>query len=63
MDEAVKVSVVMPCFNEDEFIKKAIASLVGNYFEENCELIFVDGMSTDGTCEIVELFKKEGLRV
>lgn len=58
-----RVSVVMPCYNEEEYIGNAIESLVDDYFVKNCELIVVDGMSKDGTKGIIQSFKKKGLRV
>jgi len=58
-----KVSVVMPCYNEGKFIKKSLESLVDDYFLKNCEIIIVDGMSSDGTREIVKSLKKKGLRL
>ncbi len=62
-DSVPKVSVVMPCYNEEKFIKKSIESLIDDYFIKNCELIVVDGMSTDGTREEVQYFIKRGLRL
>ena len=58
-----RISVVMPCYNEEKFIKKSIESLVDDYFLNNCELIIIDGMSTDGTQEVVQSFSKQGLRL
>ena len=58
-----KVSVVMPCYNEEKFIGKSIQSLVDDYFLKNCELIIVDGMSCDGTREVVQSFIKQGLQM
>ena len=58
-----RVSVVMPCYNEEKFVKNSIESLVGDYFPKYCELIIVDGMSSDGTREVVQSFIKQGLRI
>ena len=55
----VRVSVVMPCYNEEKFIKNSIESLIDDYFLKNCELIIVDGMSSDNTREIVQSFSKQ----
>lgn len=57
------VSVVMPCYNEEKYIKKSIESLVDDYFLKNCELIIADGMSIDGTREVVQSFIKQGLQI
>ncbi len=58
-----RVSVVMPCYNEEKFIKKSIESLVDDYFIKNCEIIVVDGMSSDRTKDIVQSLIKQGLRL
>jgi succinoglycan biosynthesis protein ExoA len=57
------VSAVMPSYNEEKFIKRSIESLIDDYFIKDCELIIVDGMSSDGTREVVQSFIKKGLRV
>jgi glycosyltransferase involved in cell wall biosynthesis len=49
------VAVVIPCRNEAPFIRLVIDSLLsGSYPRERLEIIFVDGMSTDGTREILK---------
>jgi len=58
-----RISVVIPCYNEAKFIKKSIESLIDDYFLKNCEFIIVDGMSDDGTQEVVKSFKKKNLRL
>ena len=58
-----RISIVMPCYNEEKFIGKAIESLVDDYFRKNCELIIVDGMSNDGTSKVVQSFIKQGVRL
>lgn len=58
-----RVSVIMPCYNEEKHIKKSIESLVDEYFLKNCELIIVDGMSRDGTQDVVKSIKKKGIRL
>lgn len=58
-----RVSVIMPCLNEEAFIREAVESLVDDFFRKNCELIVADGMSQDGTRRIVEELIKEGLRI
>jgi len=61
--ERVKVSVVMPCYNEAEFIKAAIESLMSDYCRKFCEILVVDGMSDDGTRERIEELIKKGYPV
>lgn len=47
-----KVSVIIPCRNEEDYIGQCIHSLLSNDYPEK-ELIVVDGESNDGTREIV----------
>lgn len=48
------VSIIIPCRNEEKFIAKCLDSIIANdYPEENLEVLVVDGMSDDGTKEIV----------
>jgi succinoglycan biosynthesis protein ExoA len=58
-----RVSVVMPCYNEEKYIKKSIESLIDEYFLKNCEIIIVDGMSSDSTQDVVRSLMKQGLRL
>ena len=49
------VAVVIPCRNEAPFIRAVVDSLLSSsYPRERLEIIFVDGMSTDGTREVLE---------
>jgi len=54
--ERATVSVVIPCFNEERFIRIALANLADQYACESYEIIVVDGISTDRTREVVEDF-------
>ena len=53
----------MPCYNEEKFIENSIESLVDDFFLKNCELIIVDGMSTDRTQDIINSFLKQRLPI
>lgn len=56
----IKVSVVMPLYNEERYISNCIDSLLQqDYPKENMEWIFVDGCSTDNTVKILEDYKKK----
>ena len=60
MDTAQKdISVIVPCFNEEQNIRACLDSLLDDFTKENCEVIVVDGMSTDGTRRIVEEFQEK----
>jgi glycosyltransferase involved in cell wall biosynthesis len=53
-----KITIVTPVYNCAEYIEETIQSiLMQNY--QNIEYIIVDGSSRDGTCEIIERYKKQ----
>lgn len=52
------VSVIIPCYNEELFIEKALNNLSNQYASEDYELIVVDGMSDDRTREVVTRFQQ-----
>ena len=51
------VSIIIPCFNEKDSIKKII-NLIHKNNKFKKEIILVDDFSTDGTREIVKKFTK-----
>lgn len=55
----MRVSVIVPCWNERAFIERVLASIInGQTSDLEVEVLVVDGMSTDGTREIVERFAR-----
>ncbi|MBR6726261.1 MAG: glycosyltransferase family 2 protein, partial [Clostridia bacterium] len=58
--QTVVVSVVMPVYNEEKYIKKCIESLIcQDYPLDRMEWIFVDGMSTDRTVELIKEYAEK----
>ncbi|MDQ1352345.1 MAG: hypothetical protein QG657_2651, partial [Acidobacteriota bacterium] len=55
-----KISIIMPCYNEEKFIASAIETLVDDYVLEHAEILVVDGQSTDQTTAIVTEFMEKG---
>ncbi|MFM9983803.1 MAG: glycosyltransferase family 2 protein [Flavobacteriales bacterium] len=50
-----KVAITIPCYNEVAYIEKCIMSFIQQNYPAQCISIFVaDGMSTDGTREIIQ---------
>lgn len=54
------LSVICPIYNEKKYIAECIHSIVAqDYPKDDMEVLFVDGMSDDGTRDIVRDFTKE----
>lgn len=51
------VSVVIPCYNEEHFISKALEQLADQFESDRYEIIVVDGLSDDRTRAVIEQFK------
>jgi glycosyltransferase involved in cell wall biosynthesis len=58
-----EISVIIPAYNRDKILKRAIDSIVAQTFQ-NWELIVVDDCSTDTTFDVVNSFmvNNEGIR-
>ena len=55
----MKVSVILPIRNEKYFINKTLKSIINQKFNGDLEIIISDGLSNDGTLDIVKLFQKK----
>ena len=54
------VSVIIPCRNEEKFIGKCLDSVLAqNYSKDKLEILIIDGMSEDGTKEIISEYIKK----
>jgi cellulose synthase/poly-beta-1,6-N-acetylglucosamine synthase-like glycosyltransferase len=55
VNEMPKVSVIVPCRNEGAFIGRCLDSVLANdYPAQRLEILVVDGMSTDGSKELLQ---------
>ncbi len=55
VDRSQFISVIIPCRNEKNFISKCLDSVIGqDYPKDKLEVLVIDGMSEDGTREIVK---------
>ena len=54
----MKVSVIIPVYNAEEYLAVALESLQSQSFRD-FEVVFVDDCSTDGTPAVIEAFKNE----
>ena len=53
------VSVIMPCREEENYIGRALESILANdYPQSHLEVLVIDGMSTDGTRKIIAEFAR-----
>jgi succinoglycan biosynthesis protein ExoA len=51
------ISIVLPCYNEATCINRCLDSILANDYDfQRVEIIVVDGMSDDGTREIIESY-------
>jgi glycosyltransferase involved in cell wall biosynthesis len=57
-----KISVIIPTYNSEYSLGKAIKSVLNQTFK-NFELIIIDNGSTDNTKKIVKQFKKNDIRI
>jgi glycosyltransferase involved in cell wall biosynthesis len=63
MTDSFKVSVVVPCFNDGDFLPEAVASVI-NIRRHDVELIVVDDGSTDErTRKEIDAFSAQGIKV
>ena len=53
------ISVVIPCYNEERFIAQVLKNLEDQYDKAHYEIVIVDGMSTDGTREVIAEFCRQ----
>ena len=59
----MKISIVMPCFNELEYTKKTIDNLLETQKDIEYELIIINDGSSDGTKEWLDANKKSNWRI
>lgn len=58
----VKVSIILPNFNTEEFIKEAIESVINQTFT-SWNLIIIDDCSTDNSFEIAKSYEQKDSRI
>jgi glycosyltransferase involved in cell wall biosynthesis len=55
-------SIIMPCYNTKEYIKRAIDSVLIQSYSD-WELIIIDDMSTDGSSELIDEIAKSNNKI
>ena len=58
-ENSIKLSIVIPVFNEEKFVKKLFFQLKNYFNEKNIEIIFVDDGSTDTSINILKDLKQK----
>ena len=61
MQDKPLVSVIMNCYNSDEFLQYAIDSVLSQTYD-NFEIIFWDNMSTDNSASIVKSYNDKRIK-
>ena len=59
----MKLSVIIPAYNRQQYVGSALRSLLRQRAEIDLDIIVVDDGSTDGTTEIIESFKRESPQI
>jgi glycosyltransferase involved in cell wall biosynthesis len=54
-----QVSIIIPAFNAERFIGRALRSVIGQSYVDGFDIIVVDDCSTDRTAYALDLFKEE----
>ena len=57
-----EISIIIPIYNGEKFIKKCLDSILANY-NKNYEVIIINDGSTDGTREILNNYKEENIKI
>lgn len=63
MNVNTKISMIIPCFNVEQYIERCYASLAIQKDAEDIEFIFVNDGSTDNTLHLLNQFKDKDKRV
>lgn len=57
MAKHLTITVIVPCRNEAKFIAKCLDSILANDYPREClEVLVVDGMSDDGTRDVIQAY-------
>ena len=56
-DEQDSVSVIIPCYNEERFIGKALEQLADQFESDRYEIVIVDGLSEDRSRAVIDEFR------
>ena len=54
-----KATIILPCYNKEDYVERAIKSIIKQSRFKDFEVIFVDDCSTDNTVKIIEKYTKK----
>ena len=55
----IKISVIIPIFNAEKYLRQCIESIINQSFNNNIEIIAIDDCSTDNSMKILHEFKEK----
>jgi glycosyltransferase involved in cell wall biosynthesis len=62
-EESVKVSIIITCYNLENYVKDAITSLLNQVCNFSFEIIVIDDASTDRSKEVIAAIKDPRIQV
>ena len=62
MTESPKVSVVIPVYNREKYVRSAVDSILSQTFSD-FELLVIDDGSTDGSIAVVQSYRDPRIRL
>jgi len=63
MNKKIDVTIIIPCRNEEKYIEGTIKSIINFKTNYNYEVLFIDGMSTDKTREMIKSYSNEKVKL
>ena len=63
MLKKIAISVIIPLFNKENFIKKSLNSLINQKKISNYEIIIIDDASTDNGVNLIKKYKFKNLKI
>ena len=55
MSEALSISIIVPVFNAEKYLKRCVESLLNQSFNKPFEIILIDDASTDDSINIKKI--------
>ena len=63
MQEKIHISIILPIYNGEFFIKKCLSALLAQKNINDCEIIIVDDASTDNSINHIKSYKLRNLKI